>query len=83
MLLAWLARKEDVMKRAIFASVLAMLLGATTSATARPSRSDAVRGAIDHATMRYDQFNCSAGGPTSLLVGAAALGLVLRRRREA
>lgn len=34
-----------------------------------------------HETMKSSDFTCSTGTPSTLLVAAAAVGLVMRRRR--
>ncbi|MBS1118595.1 MAG: hypothetical protein H6Q90_823 [Deltaproteobacteria bacterium] len=70
------------MKRFILGGAIAMLLGPAV-ALANPILSHT------HGSFAYnvrdggftEPVSCNTGGATSLLVGAAALGLVLRRRR--
>jgi MYXO-CTERM domain-containing protein len=69
------------MKRLILGGAFAMLLVPSvvmaTPATTHVDLRNAVIDPGDH----HPDFTCSTGGATSLLVGAAALGLLLRRRR--
>ena len=72
------------MKRLISTGMFAMLLSPML-ALAEPN-TDAVHVRLDNGLLyrtpnpRPD-FTCNAGGPTSLLAGVAALGLLWRRRR--
>lgn len=68
------------MKRIILACAL-LLPGA---ALAGP-RFDGVRAPMDNAVLDpggHPDYTCNAGGPISLLTGAAMLGLIARRRRR-
>jgi uncharacterized protein (TIGR03382 family) len=67
------------MKRLIAATFAMMLLPAV--AVAGPKWTDGRTDVEMRMQGPSDSYSCNAGSPTTLLVGAAALGLVLRRRR--
>jgi MYXO-CTERM domain-containing protein len=62
--------------------VFAALLALPVLASASPRKWTDDRTQVDNLTINPGPaFTCSTGGAAELLVGAAALGLVLRRRR--
>ena len=71
------------MKRILCCAFVLMLCPAT-SALAAPARGDIDGRATNVTEMMQgdDMFSCSAGGPGTLLVGAALLGLLARRPRR-
>ena len=67
------------MKRLITGAALATLLGLTAVADAGPKWTDQ-RTDVEMRMQLTDDYNCSTGSPTTLVVGLAALGLLRRRR---
>lgn len=68
------------MRRLIAGAGLATLLGLTAIADAGPRWMDK-RTDVEMRMQMPENYTCNTGSPTTLVVGVAALGLVLRRRR--
>jgi uncharacterized protein (TIGR03382 family) len=69
------------MKGLIAGGALTILIALTVDASAGPKWHDKRTNVEQRMQMNVSDYTCSTGAPASLLVGVAALGLVLRRRR--
>jgi uncharacterized protein (TIGR03382 family) len=76
-------RKEDTMRRNICGGVLMMmfLVPATVAAESAPGRWQNNDARITEQMHEPYWATCSTGDPGSLVIAAAAVGLLLRRRR--